>query len=326
MKALVADIGGTNTRFALVDGASAELLVERHYLIADFPAIEAALETFLGDAGVRGSALKRLVLALPGPVKGANEVRLTNADWRVNMASLQKMFPAARIDFINDFEAAALGVLSVESQDMVELNPGRRRMNRGDIAVVLGAGTGLGTALLQCCEDGSYRTLSTEAGHMDFAPADAQQAELLLWLAQRFGHVSWERLVSGQGLVELYRFHAGEDQRQAPDARQVNRLATEQKDSAALQAVNTFVRIFAAYAGNLALAFKPAGGLYLVGGMTLKMVHWFDRELFNSVYADKGRMSHLASSFAVSLVNNEGTGLLGAARHAVSNRQQEDAA
>lgn len=323
MRVLVADIGGTNIRFALVNSANGAILFERHYLLADFPGIEPALEAFIGDAAISGGAPERLVLALPGPVKDAHEVRLTNADWRVNVASLQKLFPAARIDFINDFEAAALGVLSVEAQDMVELNPGQRRMQRGDVAVVLGAGTGLGTALLQCCNDGSYRTLSTEAGHMDFAPAGAEQTDLLAYMARKYGHVSWERLLSGQGLSDLYGYFADGDRL---SARQVNQLARDEKNPQALQAVDVFVRSFAAYAGNLALAFKPAGGLYLVGGMTLKMIHWFDRDLFNSVYSDKGRMSKLAGSFAVSLVNNERTGLLGAARHAISNRQQEDAA
>lgn len=325
MKALAADIGGTNARFGLLDMPTGSLIMQRDYLMANFTGTGPLLDQFMQDVAANRGAVSRVVLALPGPTRGVDEVRLTNVDWRVGKSKLQSMFPAAHIDFINDFQAAALGVTSVDPADMVELNPGKRRMHRGDIAVVLGAGTGLGTALLQCRGDGSYRAIATEAGHMDFAPCRVEQLELLAEMKAKFGHVSWERLVSGSGLVELYCYYAGAEAASI-SAREVNELASENNDANALRAVSAFADIFAAYAGNLALAFKPAGGLYLVGGMTARMMRWFDAEKFNLMYADKGRMSTLVSSFAVSLVNNERTGLLGAARFAQQELNEESAA
>jgi glucokinase len=153
------------------------------------------------------------------------------------------------------------------------------------------------------------RAWSTEGGHVDFAPVDETQIDLLKFLIQRHGHVSYERLLSGDGLVALYQFCSGDAT--AVDAAWVHRQA-ESHQQAARTAMSLFVRIYGAFVGNMALLFKPEGGIYITGGIGAKIISWMKSDDFISAYFNKGRMRALAEQTCVYLVTNERVGVMGA--------------
>jgi glucokinase len=175
--------------------------------------------------------------------------------------------------------------------------------------VVAGAGTGLGMAWLAQTGSGVLPR-ATEGGHLDFAPNNERELALYRWLAGRFGHVSYERILSGGGLVDTYRFIAGSAAGVERPA-QIAALA-RQADPAATQALRLFVEIFAAYTGNLALAFNPTAGIYLCGGLSAHLAHWFEPTAFMAAFAAKGRMAGVVRRIPVFLVTRHDSGLAGA--------------
>jgi len=255
--------------------------------------------------GLVGRPIDHVVLAVPGPVHD-DPVSLTNIDWQLHRAALQARYQATRLTIVNDFQAAALGAVAEPPERLKALNPA----NRGDGPVVVaGAGTGLGMAWFADAQRNALPQ-ATEGGHLDFAPNNPEQLRLYNCLAGRYGHVSYERILSGDGLTDSYRFFAG-DRAQANDPAGIAKLA-RQDDSHARQAVQTFVEIFAAYAGNLALAFNPMGGIYLCGGLTVHLADWFDPTSFLAAYAAKGRMRGVVQRIPVFMVTRHDTGLTGA--------------
>lgn len=316
MKVIAADVGGTKSWLVLADLVSPGNSVVRHearYPSADFKDFTALLKHFLQQSGQESTAIDCICLGFPGPVSG-NRVTLTNLDWTIHDAEIKKAFAIDQVIFINDFQAAALGTLDLNQEDYTALNP--QQAKAAARRAVVGAGTGLGTAYMHWQND-RYHAYSTEAGHMSFAPQDEEQTRLHSFLAGQYGHVSYERILSGQGLVDLYRFFAdAEPNGDELIPRWVNEQAGGENNSAARSSLELFVKIYGAYAGNIALTFKPEGGLYLVGGVTKKIGHWLESADFLAAYLNKGRMRKLASGIPVYLVNNERIGLQGAIRYA----------
>ena len=178
--------------------------------------------------------------------------------------------------------------------------------------VAVGAGTGLGLAWVQG-EQRAAHAYDTEGGHIDFAPVDDTQIRLLQFLQQSFAHVSYERLLSGSGLVRLYEFCAGKtgiNKSGNINAEWVNNQS--ENNEAAGRALSLFVQIYGAYIGNIALLFKPSGGIFITGGIAAKILKKMQSEEFINAYLDKGRMSALVEQIAVYLVTNERIGVLGA--------------
>ena len=318
MKIIAADVGGTKTRFVVADmGRPDDVLYEARYKSRDFDGFESLLRTFLKDSDCQNRQLAALSLALPGVVSG-NDARLTNLPWSISKPALRAEFGVERIHFMNDFQASALGIPHLGPEDMVCLNPGVHRS--GAMRVVVGAGTGLGVAWM-LDEGADRRAWSTEGGHVDFAPADDTQIALLKFLTERYGHVSYERVLSGDGLVALYEFcsRCGSI---GIDAARVHAEA-ESGNAEARRAMSLFVRIYGAFVGNMALIFKPQGGIYITGGIGAKINSWMKSDDFISAYLNKGRMQALAEQTCVYLVTNERTGVIGAlseaARQAVDN-------
>ena len=225
---------------------------------------------------------------------------------------MRQEFGIAQIHFINDFQASALGTGQLQSQDLVTLNQGTHK--DGATRVAVGAGTGLGVSWMRGSGDDTA-AWSTEGGHVDFAPVDEPQIELLKFLIERHGHVSYERLLSGAGLVALYQFCSGEAAADI-DGAWVHAQA-ESGNAAAARAMSLFVSIYGAFAGNLALLFKPEGGIYITGGIAAKIIPWMRSDDFISAYLNKGRMRTLAEQTSVYLVTNERVGVIGAVSEAV---------
>lgn len=306
MRVLAADIGGTYSRLTWRTADAPGDWVEQRFENAGFASLEAVIDRGLDQLGAASHTVPCMVLALPGPVH-ANPVRLTNIDWSVDRDALRARYACGQVEIINDFQAAAAGAVATPAADLKTLNAGTADP-RGPV-VVTGAGTGLGMAWFAGGPHGGAPH-ATEGGHLDFAPNDDQQAALYRHLADRYGHVSYERILSGDGLVGLYRWLAGSGA-QAQDSAEVAARAAA-GEAPAIEAVQLFVRVFGGYAGNLALAFNPGGGIYLCGGLTAHLAGWFEPAAFSAAFQAKGRMRELVGRIPVSLVTRGDIGLAGA--------------
>lgn len=296
---IVADIGGTNARFALADEDNAlrEITV---FVCADYLTPEDAIRAYMQQAGVTGA--DAICLAIAGPV-GDGTLKLTNNNWRFSREGLQKAlgFP---VKIINDFTAQALCLDYLAADDLRWL--GAPRPSGGKIRAVLGPGTGLGVAALLP----GGEIVPSEGGHIAFAPIDDHQLALLQQLWRRYPRLSVERLLSGPGLENLYWANArlqGEDRQLS--AKEIS--ATAGKDPLCRKAVEDFLDILAAVAGDFSLLFWSADGVYLSGGILPRLQAFFDGEAFRRRFADKGRFSGFCESLPIALITAQQPGLLG---------------
>lgn len=310
---LAADIGGTKSHLALAD-PDGSAVAEKRYPSGEFDDLETVLETFLRDFSIQREEIDRLALALAGPLAGEC-IHLTNLPWRVCRESLQARFPRARLLLINDFQAAALGALSAGEKALLPLRDTPREEKGRRLA--MGAGTGMGVAYLHA-EGDHYRPWPTEAGHIAFAPADEQQWALCRFLQQKHGRASWERILSGPGLADLYSFLAPESPAQTPPA--IIDAANTGSDPVAREAVELFSGLYGSYCGDMALAWLPAGGIYLLGGVTTHITRWLQQPGFLRACGDKGRMSELVNRFPIHIVMEPRAGLLGAIQFAIQTQ------
>lgn len=318
LRVLAADIGGTKTLLQLAEftpgtARPQRVLREARYDSAAYADLVPLLQDFLrDDAG----PLHGACLAVAGPVRGdatQQTATLTNLPWQLDSQYLATALGLPVVRLINDFQAVGHGIAAVSHAELIALHdrPAQPQAPR----LVLGAGTGLGVALLIPCS-GRYEVFPTEAGHMDFGSGDALQDGLLAFLRAEFGHVSWERLVSGPGLVNIYRYLLARDRAadnagllQAADPAAAIAGAD---DGRAAAAVALFARLYGAIAGNLALACLARGGVYLAGGIAAKILPHLQQGGFAHSYTDKGRMRPVVEDIPVHVVTNPQIGLLGA--------------
>jgi len=315
MEWIAGDIGGTKSWLAWPVRESAggrqRLRFERCYASADFSSVDSLLHRFIADAGAPGLP-DGLLLALPGALDG-QRVKLTNLDWTLDAAELQTALGIREVRFINDFQAAAAGVATLTDADVLALNP--QPAEPGGVRAVTGAGTGLGLAFMLPAADGAYQSFATEGGHIDFSPANAQQARLLERLHAAYGHVSWERVVSGLAMNDLYRFCCAEQGRTPPDATMDGAALTvraESGDAAAEAALGLFVDLYGAWVGNVALLYQPRGGLYIAGGVATHMQARMQSPRFMAAASDKGRMRGVVERTPIFLITSTRLGLQGA--------------
>lgn len=329
MELIAGDIGGTKSWLAWVtasSGSTPKLRFEKVYGSAEFASGEALLRQFMRDAQT-GSTPDNLILALPGPLN-AQRVNLTNLDWTLDAAELQQALGIAEVRFINDFQAAAAGVATLAAADLVALNP--QPAEPGGVRAITGAGTGLGLAFMLADASGQYRSFASEGGHIDFAPANAMQARLLETLRTGYGHVSWERVVSGLAMNELYRFCCVEHNYTLPDApvegAALVALAAA-GNVAAAAALDLFIDLYGAWVGNVALMLQPRGGLYIAGGVAGHLQTRMQSPRFIAAATDKGRMRNVVERTPIYLITCNRLGVQGAidsafaqAQHVLPNR------
>lgn len=319
---LSGDIGGTKTWLQLtsVRNGSIQVIAEQHYASAAFSGLPAMLHDFLEHTGA-SKKITSACLAVAGPVVN-RQARLTNLPWVVDAAEIETEFLIPAVRLVNDFEAAAAGIGVLPPHDLETLQAGESVTQAP--CVVLGAGTGMGVAWL-VWQDGCYVPLATEAGHMEFAPADALQVRLLEYLWQQFDHVSVERVVSGSGLVAVFDFLQASigsasglvrKNMDAHDAAQVTDLAYSYRHPIAVKALDMFSRIYGAYAGNLALSGLTRGGVYVAGGIAPRIIATLKAGGFMDAFCKKGRYAGLMKQIPVQVVMNARVGLLGAAHEA----------
>jgi len=316
MRVLAGDIGGTKTSlavYAIHPDARPTLLHAARYASADHPGLAAVLELLRRDCDL---PLDAAAFAVAGPVV-AGRCRTTNLPWELDARVLADAL-AVPVALVNDFHGVARGIAAVAPDDFEILQPGTR--DPGGPVAILGAGTGLGEALLVPTPAGP-RVLAGEGGHADLAPRDDLEIDLLKFLRKRHGRVSVERVVSGPGLVAIHDFLLDREPA-LRDPTIAARMAAEDPaavitrhaadDDACARAVAIMVGLYGAEAGNLALKSLPTGGLYIAGGVTLHLRPHL-RTGFLPAFLAKGRMSALLAAIPVSIVLRDDVGRLGAA-------------
>jgi len=261
-----------------------------------------------------------------GPIRDGL-CQITNLPWRIDIRQLGQAFGWPRVHLLNDLEAVAWGIPALAADDLAVLQAGEE--GAGGNACVLAAGTGLGEAGLFW--DGQrHHPFATEGGHADFAPASVLEEELLGWLRQRHGHVSWERLVSGPGIGNLYHFLAERADGQSSQAGEATLLVAEDGDDLAATiatraaagscrlcraTLDLFARLYGREAGNLALKHLALGGVYLAGGIAPRHLGLLGAGGFLEAFLDKGRMTPLLLRMPVKVILNPRVALYGAWRY-----------
>lgn len=313
--ALLADIGGTNARFALADAQAAMPLRSdsiRDYRVRDFDSLAAAAQRYLSDIG---ASAQRAFFAVAGRVDG-DSVRMTNHHWHVSLQQTQTQLGLDALRVINDFYALAMGVPLLGPESLVTIGPeGTRDSGRCDkVWAVLGPGTGLGWAALMQFGD-HYHVLETEGGHIGFAPRSEEESALLAQLHARFVRVSNERLVCGAGLCNIHQALAalaGEPAAQlSPE--QISSAARDGSDPLCVKTLETFVRVFGAVAGDAVLGFGAWDGVYLAGGLVPHLLPWLQGPAFRERFEDKGRFHSALRRVPTTAIIHPQPGLLGAA-------------
>ena len=311
MHALVGDIGGTNARLRLVDlGGTGPAVAEHTWTTSDHPAFENVVEAAIEEFSAQDVSI--CCLAVAGPVI-EGRVELTNASWAIDAGSLRARFGFQDIEVVNDFRAVGESISALGTEDLLTINDASR--DPRSPAAVLGAGTGLGEAIVVYDDDRAV-IVETEGGHCDFGPNDEDQTELLGFLRKRYGHVSWERILSGDGIVDVARFFSARETGRSRESRFGTAVDVargwERGDPIARDAIGLFVDVFGGEAGNLALKCLPRAGVFLAGGIAAKNPQWFSDGRFMAAFTAKGRFADLMRQFPVFLITNESAGLIGA--------------
>jgi glucokinase len=319
---LAGDIGGTKTHLGLfkVDGHNFQLVRDQSYVTTAFASLEEVAALFLGhDCHVDAACF-----GVPGPViEGRSHA--TNVSWEMEVGALRIELGIERTHLMNDLEATAYGVPHLPPSEILELQRGETRSVPSNVCVIA-AGTGLGEAGLVATA-GGYHPVATEGGHCGFAPADDDQRGLLAFLAREFGHVSCERVLSGPGLHNIYRYlltsMAGNEPSWLTDlihggdpAAVISQMALADRDPRCVRALELFVAIYGAEASNLALKYLSMGGIYLCGGIAPKIKTFLQRPAFLNGFLDKGRLRPTLVRIPVRVSLNSSTALLGAAAYA----------
>lgn len=315
---LSGDIGGTKTllQISAADKARAPIQ-KKSYVSNQYPGLAEILSDFLNEAGL--SNISSACFALAGPVLG-RQVKLTNLPWSVDADEITARFKVPRVSLINDFEAVGLGITDLQPSDLLTLQPGKEQLH--GVRLVVGAGTGLGMAWMTW-QDEHYSVHPSEAGHIDFAPSDAIEYELLCYLQKLHGHVSYERIVSGPGLVAIFEFLRDSGRYAVPDRLQacfrnediaavISQFAQQDNEPVALKSLELFLSAYGAFVGNMALATLPRGGIYVAGGIAAKNLSQMQQGGFLHAFRSKGRYTALLESLPLHIVTNPQVGLLGA--------------
>ena len=319
---LIGDIGGTNARFALATqghpGYRDELTVQS----GDYAGIDQAIRYYLDQHHI--DRPYSICLAIAGPVTD-QKVQLTNNAWFIAAQELERQFSTARVALINDFTAIALSIPVLTSDDYLTIGTVEANsLDQESYSIgVIGPGTGLGIAgVVQ--QHGNPIAITSEAGHMGFAPETPLQTDILVMLRERWPRISVERLVSGQGLENIYWAmnrlnHRPEMSRNAGE---IFQRALEDEQSMAYQSVEVFFEILGQVAGDIGLAYGANEGVYIAGGMVKRYPDMLQASQFRACFENKGRHRELMERIPTLLITHPQPGLLGASHYAVTEQNQ----
>jgi glucokinase len=320
---LVGDIGGTHARLSLLTPQGRSV---RHEVFESrkHPSLEAVAREFLGKFPSRVTAA---AFGIAGPVVNGRSAA-TNLPWVVDARVLSRKLGIRRVTLLNDLVALSLGAVGASRSKLHVMGGAGPPKKKGSNVAVIAAGTGLGEALL-VWDGARFVPSATEGGHSDFAPRDDVQVALFQFLRARFGHVSWERVLSGDGLGHCYDFFRqaqniaeSADNAHAIEATgdrnaKIAQLGMACESDAASRAVDLFASMYGAEAGNLALKSLAVGGVFVCGNIASRMLPVLDRGGFHRAFVDKGRFTALMERIPVAVVLDSDVGLAGAARVAL---------
>ena len=315
---LLGDVGGTNARFGWQSQPEGPI-TDIHILpCAEHATIEAAIRAYLRLAGKPLPAA--CAFGIANPVTG-DQVRMTNHHWAFSIQELQNALGLQQLKVINDFTALALSLPDIPKVHLVQISGGQPQANAP--LALLGAGTGLGVSGLvpspsQPGQPGQWLPLAGEGGHITLAAHTLQEYQLIELIRQRYGHVSAERVLSGQGLVDLYlalRQLQGLPPKEVTGAAEITNWALQDHDAVALEALNLFAGWLGSVAGDLVLTLGARGGVYLGGGIVPRWLGWFEQSAFKSRFTAKGRFAAYLQDVPVWVINApDSPALWGAAR------------
>jgi glucokinase len=324
---LAGDVGGTKTHLAFFSWRADKLKseFEKTFSSKEYSGLEPLLREFLaeiplpeGEGRVRAACI-----GIAGPVV-EGKVKTPNLPWLVDAANVADALSLPSISLLNDLEAAAYGIFTLESSEFLCLNKGAAR--RPGNKALIAAGTGLGETILY--DDGdNYYPLASEGGHADFAPRDEAEIELLRYLIPKFGHVSYERVLSGPGISNIYSYlkDSGRDEpswfrekisASSDPSALISQSALAGEPEICVRAIDMFIAVYGGEAGNLALRGKAIGGIYIGGGIAPKIQPKLRDGTFMRAFVDKGRYKEFVSSIPVYVILNDKAALRGAAYYA----------
>ena len=320
---LAGDIGGTKTNLALFSVQGENLRVQSMHTFASkrYAGLEPVLLEFLGSEQHK---IDFACFGIAGPVVDG-KVKTPNLPWVVDSLELRRALKIDSLALLNDLEAGAYGIFTLNNEEFFTLNEGS--MYQSGNKALIAAGTGLGQAILYN-EGPHFHPLASEGGHADFAPRNELEIELLRYLIGRFGHVSYERVLSGPGLFNIYQFLKEIRGLEEPNSLRekfasgddpsvvISKAALADEADICVKSLDLFVSLYGAEAGNLALRAKSVRGLYIGGGIAPKILDRLKDGNFMRAFVDKGRYTELLTTIPVRVVLNEQAALRGAAYYA----------
>lgn len=314
---LLADLGGTNVRFALADtSSSAPLMMDsvRRYRVKDFDTLADTIRQYFIDTGHTAS---HAVIAAAGRIANGETVQITNNPWAVSAHGLQAEIGFDAVRLVNDFAAQGMSIPLLQRDQLKPVGPPlppQHGHNPTQTFVVMGPGTGLGVAGLLLRND-QWIVLETEGGHAGFAAHTAEDVEILHRLNARFGRVSNERMICGNGLVNLYLALADIAGQPAEEytPEDITSRATDGSDALCVRTVETLAGIFGSVAGDLVLSLGGWDGVYLTGGVLAILMPWLQRGGFRERFEAKGRFRETMECVPTIAITHPEPGLLGAA-------------
>ncbi len=318
---LAGDAGATKTELSLFEQVQGSLtpVSSEKFFSRDFKNPEEMISQFIKD---RNEVIHSACIGIPGPVVNG-KVRPTNLPWELDEKILSEKLNIPLFKLANDLECLATAVNVLSEVDLIKISTGSANAGSTQNKVVIAPGTGLGQAALIYTESG-YKTVATEGGHSDFAPSDETETELLIYLRKKFGHVSYERIASGSGILNIFEFLKAE-KKYAVSSELTERIKSE--DPAAViseegisgrsliceKTMDIFISVLGAQAGNMVLNYKATGGVYLGGGIPIKIINKLKEGDFMKSFLNKGRLRYLPEAAPVYVIKNESAGTFGAA-------------
>ncbi|MGB1296669.1 MAG: glucokinase [Psychrobium sp.] len=302
---LIADVGGTNIRLAAIDNG--EITQLECFKCAEFDSLESVVAHYVEKNSL---TVNDACFGIAGPVVG-EVLTMTNLGWSFSKESVEKALGFNQVHFINDYTAIAMSLASLNEQQLTTIHKGEYQ--EAAPRIVCGPGTGLGVAQL-INVNGYYHCVSGEGGHADFAPTNSRQLKLLENLMAKFEHVSIERLLSGQGIVNIYQSLAFIDgiDAQAFDASQISQAYIKKSDLLCVETMEIFSDVLAQYLGNMVLTSGAFGGVYIAGGIMPRIIDVLDKKAFTHAFSSKGRFSDYALKAPIHLITEPQPGLIGA--------------
>jgi glucokinase len=317
---LAGDVGGTKTELAIYENKDGMLdkLESEKFISNEYSGLEEIISLFLSN---REYQIDSACIGIPGPVENG-KVKLTNLSWELDETDLSEKLNIRKFKLANDLEAIATAVPFIENDDLIMICKGSGDFSKSNKAI-LAPGTGLGQAAL-VYRDNEYTVIPTEGGHTDFAPCNEIERELLKYLQNKYEHVSYERVISGIGLVNIFEYLKSTGKFEISNelmkrietgdsAAVISAEGVSRNSEICVKAIDIFVSILGAQAGNMVLNFKATGGVYLGGGIPVKITDKLKEGLFLKAFLNKGRLSYLTEMTPVFIIKNESAGSFGAA-------------